>query len=76
MANAARALANKQKIPFLIYCLDLWPECLKAWHVGEGNPLFKYMHSYSKKMYGSADKIAVSSKSIPFKQTAISHAVI
>ena len=31
MANAARAIANKQKIPFLVYCLDLWPECLKAW---------------------------------------------
>ena len=62
MANAARALANKQKIPFLIYCLDLWPECLKAWGVGEGNPLFKFMHSYSKKMYNRADAIAVSSK--------------
>lgn len=62
MANAARALANKQKIPFIIYCLDLWPECLKAWGVGEGNPLFKFMHSYSKKMYNRADVVAVSSK--------------
>lgn len=62
MANAARAAAKKQKIPFLVYCLDLWPECLKAWNVGEGNPLFKLMHSYSKKLYGSADAIAVSSK--------------
>ena len=61
MANAARAIANKQKIPFLVYCLDLWPECLKAWGVGEGNPLFKLMHSYSKNLYGSADGIAVSS---------------
>ena len=62
MANAARALANKQKIPFLIYCLDLWPECLKAWGVGEGNPLFKFMHSYSRKMYNRADAIPVSSR--------------
>jgi len=62
MANAARAVANKQKIPFLVYCLDLWPESLKAWGVGEGNPLFKLMHSYSKKLYNSADAIAVSSK--------------
>ena len=66
MANAARALANKQKIPFLIYCLDLWPECLKAWGVGEGNPLFKIMHSYSRKMYNRADAIPVSSK--PFTE--------
>ena len=62
MANAARAAANKQKIPFLIYCLDLWPECLKAWGVGEGNPLFKLLHSYSKKIYNRTDAIAVSSK--------------
>ncbi len=66
MANAARAAAKKQKIPFLIYCLDLWPECIKAWGIGEGNPLFKFMHSYSKKIYNRADKIAVSSK--PFIQ--------
>ena len=62
MANAARALANKQKIPFLIYCLDLWPESLKAWGVGEGNPLFSLMHAYSKKIYNRADAVAVSSK--------------
>ncbi len=62
MANAARAAANKQKIPFIVYCLDLWPECLKAWGVGEGNPLFKLMHSYSKRLYNRADAIAVSSK--------------
>ena len=62
MANAARAVANKQKIPFCVYCLDLWPESLKAWNIGEGNLLFKLMHLYSKKLYNRADKIAVSSK--------------
>lgn len=65
MANGARAAANKRKIPFLLYCLDLWPESLKAWGVGEGNPLFKIMHSYSKKLYNRADILAVSSK--PFE---------
>ncbi len=65
MANGARAAANKQKIPFFLYCLDLWPESLKAWGVGESNPLFKVMHSYSKKLYNRADLIAVSSK--PFE---------
>lgn len=62
MANAARAVANKQKIPFVLYCLDVWPESLKAWHIGEGNPLFKFMHNYSKKIYNKADVLAVSSK--------------
>ena len=62
MANAAKAVAKKQKIPFVLYCLDVWPESLKAWRVGEGNPLFKVMHKYSKKIYNSADVLAVSSK--------------
>ncbi|MEE1026215.1 MAG: glycosyltransferase family 4 protein [Acutalibacteraceae bacterium] len=62
MANAARTVANKQKIPFVIYCLDVWPESLKAWGVMENNPLFKFMHYYSKKMYNRADVLAVSSK--------------
>ncbi len=61
MANAARAVAKKQGIPFFLYCLDIWPECIKAWHVGEGNPLFKLMHRYSKKLYNSVDVLAVSS---------------
>lgn len=66
MANGARACAKKQKIPFMVYCLDLWPESLKAWHVGEKNPLFKLMHRYSRRLYNSADLIGVSSK--PFMQ--------
>ncbi len=66
MANAARAYAKKQRVPFLLYCLDLWPESLKAWHVGEGNLLFKWMHGYSRKMYNSADLVGVTSK--PFME--------
>ena len=62
MANAARAIANRQGIPFFLYCLDLWPESLKAWHVGEESPLFRLMHRYSKKMYARADLLAVSSR--------------
>ncbi len=65
MANAARRVANKQKIPFLLYCLDLWPECIKAWGITEKNPLYKLMHSYSKSIYNRPDRVAVSSK--PFK---------
>ncbi len=66
MANAARAFAEKRNIPFFIYCLDLWPESLKAWHIGEKNPLFKIMHKYSKGIYNSADCIGVTSK--PFTE--------
>ena len=62
MANGARAYAKKHNTPFFIYCLDLWPESLKAWHVGEGNPLFKLMNAYSKSIYNSADLVGVTSK--------------
>lgn len=62
MANAARAVAKKQKIPFLLYCLDLWPECLKAWSVTENTTLYRLVHKYSKHMYNDADIVAVSSK--------------
>lgn len=62
MANAARTVANRQKIPFFLYCLDLWPESLKAWHVGEGSVLYRLMHRYSKKMYARTDVLAVTSK--------------
>lgn len=62
MANGARAYAKKHKVPFFLYCLDLWPESLKAWHVGEGNPLFKLMKGYCKGIYNSADLVGVTSK--------------
>lgn len=66
MANAARTFARKRKIPFFIYCLDLWPESLKAWRVSEKNPLFKIMHKYSNGIYNSADCIGITSE--PFTE--------
>lgn len=65
MANAARRVAKKQKIPFICYCLDIWPACIKAWGVTESSPLYKFMHRYSRHLYNSADLVLVSSK--PFK---------
>lgn len=62
MANAARRVAKKQKVPFICYCLDIWPACIKAWGVGEGSPLYKLMHRYSRRLYNSANLVLVSSK--------------
>lgn len=62
MANAARTYAKKNKVSFFLYCLDLWPESLKAWHVGEGNPLFTLISAYSKGIYNSADLLGVTSE--------------
>lgn len=66
MAHAAIKAKKYFKIPMVLYCLDLWPESLKVWNVGEKNPLFKLMHLYSKWAYKQADTVAVTSK--PFKE--------
>ncbi len=62
MASAASTYAKKHKVPFFDYCMDIWPEALKAWHVGEENPLFKVMHRYSKSIYNGAALVGASSK--------------
>jgi glycosyltransferase involved in cell wall biosynthesis len=66
MASAASTYAKKHNVPFFNYCMDPWPEALKAWHVGEGNPLFKVMHKYSKSIYNGATLVGASSK--PFME--------
>ncbi len=66
MADAGIRLGLKYDIPVLLYCLDLWPESLKAWHVSERNLLFKMTKRYSRWIYQSADKVLVSSR--PFLQ--------
>ncbi len=65
MAHAAIKAKKVFKLPLFLYCLDLWPESLKVWNVGEKNPLFKLMHLYSKWAYKKADVLAVTSE--PFK---------
>ncbi len=63
MAHAAVKAKKKLKKKLVLYCLDLWPESLKAWGVKESNPLFKIMHKYSKWVYKNVDTLAVSSNS-------------
>ena len=52
--------------PLVLYCCDLWPESLKAWNVGEGHPLFRFIHRVSRRIYGKADTLAITSE--PFRQ--------
>ncbi len=58
----ARILSKKTKSPLVVYCLDLWPESLKAWNVCEGSPIFKLTKHISSKLYKGADRIAVTSR--------------
>lgn len=62
MINPAMILKKKIKKPLMIYVLDIWPDQMKVWHVYENNPLYKIVHRYCKKAYGSGDIVGVTSK--------------
>lgn len=66
MGNAAIVLKKKLNKKLLFYCMDIWPDQMKVWHVGEKNPLFKIMRRYCQYAYGNGDILAVSSR--PFKE--------
>ena len=65
MGNAAIVLKKRLKKRLLFYCMDIWPDQMKVWHVGEKNPLFKLMRLYCQHAYRNGDILAVSSR--PFK---------
>ncbi len=69
MGNAAIILKKKLKKKLFFYCLDIWPDQMKVWHVNEGNPLFKIVHQYCKHAYGSADLVGITSE--PFREYMI-----
>ncbi len=52
---------KRSKKPLLLYCLDLWPESLKAWHVSEKSPVYRLVRRISRRIYQAADRVAVSS---------------
>ena len=66
MANAAIVLKRKLKKKLLFFCLDIWPDQMKVWNVGEKNILFGIMKKYCQCAYGSGDILAVSSR--PFEE--------
>lgn len=62
MAHAAIAYKKKYKVPMTMYCLDLWPESLIAGGIKRGSIIYKYFHFVSKRIYGAADKILITSR--------------
>lgn len=66
MGNAGIVLKKKLKKPLFFYCLDIWPDQMKVWGVGETNPIFKIMRRYSQYAYGSGDLVGITS--MPFKK--------
>lgn len=62
MAFPAVALKKRYKKKLFLYCLDIWPECVKAMGFKEKTLSYKIVHSISRKAYSQCDHIAVSSK--------------
>lgn len=60
MAQPGIDYAKLHSKKLIIYCLDIWPACLKAGGIS-GGPVFNYYKDLSKKIYSSADKLLVSS---------------
>lgn len=62
MANAAIVYKKKHNVPFVLYCLDLWPESLVAGGIKRESAVYKLFHRISKKIYKQADKILITSR--------------
>ena len=62
MAVPAIRLAKRYRKTLFLYCMDIWPECVKAMGINERNPAFLLIHAWSRLIYNACDHIAVSSK--------------
>ena len=62
MGIPAIALKKKYKKPLFLYCMDIWPECVKAMGFKEDTFLYNVIRSISRYVYQRCDHIAVSSK--------------
>ena len=62
MAVPAIKLKKRYKKPLFLYCMDIWPECVKAMSIKEGSLSYRIIHAWTKKIYRACDHIAVSSK--------------
>ncbi|WP_421000467.1 glycosyltransferase family 4 protein [Carnobacterium maltaromaticum] len=61
MGIPAIKAAQRNNAKLVIYCLDIWPECVKAMNIEEGTLAFRMIHRISKYVYSKADVIPVSS---------------
>ncbi len=62
MAVPAITLSKRYHKPLFLYCMDIWPECVKAMNIREGSIAYRLIHAWTKRIYGRCDHIAVSSK--------------
>ena len=63
MAQAAIKYKKKHNKKMLMYCLDLWPDSLTLGGIKKNSVIYNYYKKLSRRIYGSADRILVSSRS-------------
>lgn len=61
MARPALAYAKRTGVPLLLYCLDIWPECLLAGGIKRGGIVYNHYRKVAHDIYQAADRVAVSS---------------
>lgn len=62
MAIPAIVLKNRFKKPLFLYCMDIWPECVKAMGFKENTIPYNMIRGISRWVYQRCDHIAVSSE--------------
>lgn len=62
MASPAVSYKKRYGTPLLLYCLDIWPESAQAHVHSDKGKLYQWISKYSKRIYQSCDKIAVTSE--------------
>ena len=63
MARPALAYGKRNNVPVLLWCLDIWPECLTVGNIKRNSLIYAVFVRVSRRIYSSADCLAISSKS-------------
>lgn len=62
MSRPALAYGKKHDVPVLLWCMDIWPECLTVGNIKRGSLVYRYYAQVSRRIYSSADLLAIASK--------------
>lgn len=62
MAEAGLCYKNKNRVPAVMYCLDLWPESLTAGGIRQGSLIYWLFGRISRRLYRNMDRILVTSR--------------
>ena len=61
MGIPALRYAERNRVPLLLYCCDLWPESVKLYIKNENHPVYRIADWISRKIYRSCDRILLQS---------------